>query len=141
MEDDFLPGTSRLVEDYDHAALETSHLQKHGDIVLSPQPTPSPNDPLNWSLPRKYWHMLLLCLITGLTAATSNDAGSAQDGINEEYGTSYAAINTGAGVLFAGIGYWTLLISPAAFLYGRRIPYLIVKYPTVVLARQEINHR
>lgn len=125
MDEDFIPGTSRLVEDFDHTTLTTSHLQKHGDIVLSPQPTNSPNDPLNWSLPRKYWHGFLLCFITALTAATSNDAGSAQDGMNAEFGISYAAMNTGAGVLFAGIGYWTLLISPAAFLYGRRIPYLI----------------
>lgn len=44
--------------------------------------------------------MLLLCFITGFTAATANDAGSAQDGINEEYGTSFEAMNTGAGVLF-----------------------------------------
>lgn len=122
-DNDFLPGTSRLVEDYAHN--QTSHLKRHGDIVLQPQPTNSPNDPLNWSLPRKYWHFLLLCFITALTAATSNDAGSAQDGINSEYGTSFNAMNTGAGVLFVGIGYFTLLISPAAFLYGRRITYLI----------------
>src|SRR6187402_3343408 len=124
MEDEeFLPGTSRLFEDNAHAAI--SHLKRHGDIVLSPQPTDSPNDPLNWSLPRKYWHALLLFFITGFTAATANDAGSAQDGMNAEFGISFDAMNTGAGVLFVGIGYWTLLISPAAWLYGRRIPYLI----------------
>jgi MFS family permease len=122
-EGDFLPGTSRIIENVDHAA--TSHLQKHGDIVLEPQPTGSPNDPLNWSLPRKYWQMILLCFIAGFTGATSNDAGSAQDGMNAELGISYDAMNTGAGVLFCGIGYFTLLISPAAWLYGRRITYLV----------------
>lgn len=122
-EEEFLPGTFRLVETPDEAA--TSHLKKQGNIVLSPQPTNSPNDPLNWSLPRKYWHFLLLSFVTGLTAATSNDAGSAQSGMNAEIGISYKAMNTGAGVLFIGIGYWTLLISPAAWLYGRRITYLI----------------
>jgi len=124
MEDEeFLPGTSRLIEEIDYAS--TSNLIKDGDIVLSPQPTSSPNDPLNWPLARRCWHAFLLCFITGLTAATANDAGSAQDGMNEEYGISYNAMNTGAGVLFVGIGYWTLLISPAAWLYGRRITYLI----------------
>ncbi|KAF8853157.1 MFS general substrate transporter [Acephala macrosclerotiorum] len=123
MEEEWLPGTSRLIEEAAQNA--SSHLQRHGDIVLSPQPTTSPNDPLNWSLPRKYWHAFLLCFITGLTAATSNDAGSAQDGMNTDYGISYNAMNTGAGVLFIGIGYWTLLISPAAWLYGRRITYLV----------------
>ncbi|KAK0110129.1 hypothetical protein ONS95_002782 [Cadophora gregata] len=120
---EILPGTSRLFETDAQAA--SSHLKRHGNIVLSPQPTDSPNDPLNWGLPRKYLHAILLFFITGFTAATANDAGSAQDGMNEEYGISYGAMNTGAGVLFVGIGYWTFLISPAASLYGRRIPYLI----------------
>ena len=120
---DFIPGTTRLVEDHDRAA--TSHLKKHGDIILSPQPTNSPNDPLNWSLPRRCWHAALLCFVTALTAATSNDAGSAQDGMNADLGITYNAMNTGAGVLFIGIGYFTLLISPAAWLYGRRITFLI----------------
>lgn len=43
-EEEFLPGTSRLIEDFDQDALSTSHLQKHGDIVLSPQPSSSPNE-------------------------------------------------------------------------------------------------
>jgi MFS family permease len=123
MDEEFLPGTSRLVSETDNSS--TSPLLKHGDIVLSPQPTNSPNDPLNWSLSRRIWHAFLLCFITGLTAATANDAGSAQDGMNEEYGFTYHAMNTRAGVLFIGIGYWTLLISPVAWLYGRRITYLI----------------
>jgi MFS family permease len=120
---DFLPGTSYLVESNSHN--ETSHLQRSGNIILAPQPTTSPNDPLNWSRNRKYYHALLVCFITGLTAATSNDAGSAQDGENDELGLSFNSMNTGAGVLFIGIGYWTLLMSPAAWLYGRRITYLV----------------
>ena len=34
-------------------------------------------------------------------------------------------LQTGAGILFIGIGYWCLLSSPAVYLYGRRILYLI----------------
>jgi MFS family permease len=120
---DFIPGTARLEEEPNHAS--TSHLKKHGNIILSPQPTDSPNDPLNWSLARRCWQAVLLCFITALTAATSNDAGSAQDGINNDLSISYNAMNTGTGVLFIGIGYFTLLISPAAWLYGRRIIFLI----------------
>ncbi|KAA8568596.1 hypothetical protein EYC84_007612 [Monilinia fructicola] len=121
--EDFLPGTTRLVEDIEQVT--NPNLLKHGNIVLEPQPTSSPHDPLNWSRTRKYWHVFLVCFITGLTAATANDAGSAQDGMNAEYGITYEAMNTGAGVLFVGIGYWTLLISPAAWLYGRRVTYII----------------
>ncbi|KAL0936864.1 putative ion transporter [Colletotrichum truncatum] len=124
-EHEVIPGTRRLYdEDGSTLASETS-LLKHGDIVLVPQPTESPNDPLRWSLPRKIWHSCLVLYIVGLTAATSNNAGSGADGVNEEYGISYDVFNTGAGVLFVAIGYWTLLSSPLVHLYGRRLGYLI----------------
>lgn len=44
---------------------------------------------------------------------------------NLELGISYSSFNTGAGILFIGIGYWCLLSSPAVYLYGRRILYLV----------------
>ncbi|KAL7803971.1 major facilitator superfamily domain-containing protein [Trichoderma afarasin] len=124
--DEVLPGTRCVF--IDESASSTSAnglLQKHDGIVLVPQPTQSPNDPLNWSLWRKIWHTALVCFAVALTAATSNVAGSASTGVNEEYGISYDVFNTGAGVLFLAIGYWTLLSSPAVHLYGRRILYLV----------------
>lgn len=117
---DYLPGTSRLVGEEN-----SSHSLVDGNIILSPQPTSSPNDPLNWPFARKVLHCVLVCFVTGFTAATANDAASAQTGENDELGISYDTLNTGAGVLFVGIGYFTLLISPAAWLYGRRITYLV----------------
>ncbi|PSR88624.1 major facilitator superfamily domain-containing protein [Coniella lustricola] len=104
-----LPGTRRLFDSEGHMLL----------------PTDSPNDPLQWSSARKIWHTALVCFITALTAATSNEAGSASDGFNEDLGIDYSYFNTGAGVLFIGIGYWTLLSSPAVHLYGRRLLYLV----------------
>lgn len=92
---------------------------------MIPTPTNSPDDPLNWSTWRRYWHAFLVLFIVALTAATSNDAGTAGNGMNEQLGISWDAINVAAGVLFVGIGYCTLLLSPAPFLYGRRISYLL----------------
>ncbi|KAK6383554.1 Major facilitator superfamily transporter [Exophiala oligosperma] len=124
--EELIPGTLRLYDEHGHPLVtEGTGLKKHGDIVLVPQPTDSPNDPLHWSLPRKIWHSVLVCFVTALTAATSNDAGAAQNNENLELGISYASFNTGAGILFAAIGYWCLLSSPLVYLYGRRILYLI----------------
>lgn len=122
---EFIPGTRRLYDENGNILPGDENLKKHGNIVLIPQPTASPNDPLNWGLWRKIWHSALVCYIVGFTAATSNDAGSASDGINADYGIDYSYFNTGAGVLFLGIGYWALISSPATHLYGRRILYLI----------------
>ncbi|KAK2039698.1 major facilitator superfamily transporter [Colletotrichum somersetense] len=124
-EDVTIPGTRRLFDEHGNNLPGNASLLKHGDIVLVPQPTASPNDPLRWSLPRKIWHSFLVLYIVGLTAATSNNAGSGSDGVNQEYGISYDVFNTGAGVLFIAIGYWTLLSSPLVHLYGRRLGYLI----------------
>ncbi|KAF9871301.1 major facilitator superfamily transporter [Colletotrichum karsti] len=124
-EHEVIPGTRRLYDENGSTLSSDASLLKHGDIVLVPQPTESPNDPLRWSLPRKIWHSCLVLYIVGLTAATSNNAGSGADGVNEEYGISYDVFNTGAGVLFVSIGYWTLLSSPLVHLYGRRLGYLI----------------
>ncbi|CAF3455350.1 hypothetical protein FGSG_02675 [Fusarium graminearum PH-1] len=124
--DEVLPGTRRLFVD-ERASVTSgdTSIEKHGDVILVPPPTKSPNDPLNWSLARKIWHSFLVCYIVTLTAATSNVAGAASTGVNEQYGISYDVFNTGAGVLFVAIGYWTLLSSPATHLYGRRILYLV----------------
>ena len=125
MSAEYLTGTKRLYDEHGQSLSGHSELKKHGDIVLAPQPTDHPDDPLHWALWRKCWHALLLLTITALTGATTNDSGSAQFQENAELGVSYNSFNTGAGILFIGIGYWTLLISPAVWLYGRRVSYLV----------------
>ncbi|KIW06700.1 uncharacterized protein PV09_02400 [Verruconis gallopava] len=114
-----LPGTVRLFDVGEDGQLLDA------EITLVPQPTNSPDDPLRWSKARRYWHAVLCCFIAGLTAATSNDAGSAADQQNEELGITYNQINIAAGVLFIAIGYMTLLLAPTVTLYGRRLNYLI----------------
>lgn len=145
--EEVIPGTRRLYDENGNTLPGDSSLLKSAGIVLVPQPTDSPNDPLRWGLWRKVWHSLLVLYMVGLTAATSNNAGSGSDGVNEEYGISYDVFNTGAGVLFIGIGYWALrthlppshlqctspltfvprplVSSPLVHLYGRRLGYLI----------------
>ncbi|ODQ77295.1 hypothetical protein BABINDRAFT_15547 [Babjeviella inositovora NRRL Y-12698] len=127
--DDFIPGTINILSNDGNTQVGLRRLKtvKHGkqEIILSPQPSESPNDPLNWSTTRKIGHFVLVSYITGLTAAIANDALAAQTSLNEVYGISYAAMNTGAGVLFLGIGYATLVFAPLSSLYGRRITYLI----------------
>lgn len=123
---DFVPGTTNIYSNYGfHGAESKQDMKKDGDIILIPQPSDSPNDPLNWSRGRKLAHLATVAFVTAFTAATSNDAGSTQDSLNEMYGISYDSMNTGAGVLFIGIGYGTLFLAPFSYLYGRKLPYLI----------------
>lgn len=118
-----LAGTTRIFARVEGVE-QTSTLFSE-NITLIPQPTDSPNDPLNWSKARKYWHATLVLFITALTAAISNDAGAAGDAMSNDLGIDYSVQNTAAGVLFLAIGYWTLLASPMPWLYGRKIQYVI----------------
>ncbi|CDR45651.1 CYFA0S19e01420g1_1 [Cyberlindnera fabianii] len=124
---DFIPGTTNIYSsnNLENGVLYKNRLKKDGDVILIPQPSDSPNDPLNWSKTRKMAHFAVMAFVTAFTAATSNDAGSTQDSLNEMYGISYDSMNTGAGVLFLGIGYGTLFLAPLSYLYGRKLPYLI----------------
>lgn len=122
-DDNFIPGSINILHS-SKGSIESLKQTKDG-IILMPQPTDSPNDPLNWSPWRKGWHFALLSFVTALTAATSNDAGAAQDSLNEIYGISYDSMNTGAGVLFLFIGWSCIFFAPASSLYGRRITYIV----------------
>jgi MFS family permease len=61
-----VPGTVILEEDIAHSETVTGDLKhgtgKNAHIVLTPQPSEDPNDPLNWSQSRK----LTIMLITGM---------------------------------------------------------------------------
>lgn len=121
---DYIPGTINIL--VDSAGTEKNMLKTTSSgIVLHPQPSDSPNDPLNWSWRTKFYQALIIMFVSAFTGATSNDAGSAQDSLNEIYGISYDAMNTGAGVLFVSIAFSTLLLAPVAFLYGRKSTYVI----------------
>jgi MFS family permease len=68
-----VPGTVLLDEEAAHNEVAT-HL-KHGigrnaHIVLAPQPSEDPNDPLNWSLWKRDLNFAVLCYGTVLTSAT-----------------------------------------------------------------------
>lgn len=54
-----VPGTVHLYED---ANAPTDNLKRHGDIILVPQPSDSPNDPLNWSTRKKDTVLFVICL-------------------------------------------------------------------------------
>ncbi|KAF2480141.1 major facilitator superfamily domain-containing protein [Neohortaea acidophila] len=112
-------GTLRIYSNTDDFSSNSHH------IIFEPQPTDSPNDPINWNVWRKSWHAFLVLWIVGFTAATSNIDGCEEYGEKAELGISWSSQNLAAGILFLGIGYATWLLAPVPSLYGRRLVYLI----------------
>lgn len=71
-----VPGTALLTDvispDH-HGVLDTSVLKhdkgKDSDVLLVPQPSNSPNDPLNWPLWKKDLMLFLICIDTAVVGA------------------------------------------------------------------------
>lgn len=74
-----VPGTALLTDiigsdnHHRHGGLDTSALRhgkgKDSDIVLVPQPSNSPNDPLNWPLWKKDLMLFFICIDTAVVGA------------------------------------------------------------------------
>lgn len=113
-----IPGTVHLVD-----IQGTSHLQ-HGadakDIILVPQPTNDPNDPLNWSPKRKLLSSCMQLVLPLLGGMAINGLTPAYLLIQEETGIQIADLNTGNGLMYLFFGFGNLITQPFALNYGRR---------------------
>lgn len=69
-----VPGTVLLNDEAAHAEINTSGLKhatgKDSHLVLAPQPSNDPNDPLNWSLWKRDLNLAILGFGAILNAAT-----------------------------------------------------------------------
>ena len=69
-----VPGTALLTDVVGpHGILDTSLLKhdkgRNSDVLLVPQPSRSPNDPLNWPLWKKDFMLFLICIDTAVVGA------------------------------------------------------------------------
>ncbi|KAH6952200.1 major facilitator superfamily domain-containing protein [Fusarium avenaceum] len=107
------PGTQRLNDS------QSSH------IVLAPQPSSDPNQPLNWSTTRKTVHMILLSLYSMMMFCIPCMSVPFWQNFNEELGMSYDALNNGYAANMAGLAIGCIIFIPIALRIGRRPIYLI----------------
>lgn len=107
-----VPGDARLVEG-----------EKH-EVVLLPKPTKDPEDPLNWSRPRKWLATCCVIIVTIGIGIPSAAIYSVLPNIAEERHLSLADLNQGTGYLFLFYGLGCLVFQPLALQYGKRPVYL-----------------
>ncbi|KAF8252477.1 MFS general substrate transporter [Wilcoxina mikolae CBS 423.85] len=134
-----VPGTSRLYDDRIlHPGVEAAISQeperlknlKHGtgkeaDILLVPQPSNSPNDPLNWPLWKRDLTLFVLCL-TGAVVATIGPSTSPVTGILvKEFDTTFTEVAKWSGWQFWSSGLAGLIGSAFSRIWGKRSVYLL----------------
>ena len=96
---DIIPGTIHLVN------TDSGHAGRDETIVLNPTPSADPEDPLNWSRPRKLLNIAMVYIyVFGIGIATTVQY-SILTNISEDTGIPLADLNTGTGLMFLFAGF------------------------------------
>jgi MFS family permease len=113
------------------SSTDSKALKRDGNIILQPQPSDSPNDPLNWSRMRKESIMLILAFSSGVTTALGPMVTPGIPLLAKKYNVSLdMAASLIIGFLAFWIGFTTFFTAAGANIYGKR-PFFVIS--TVVL--------
>ncbi|KAJ5895510.1 MFS general substrate transporter [Penicillium taxi] len=124
-----IPGTIQLVDAKNELVLLES-----GDVILTPQPTSDPEDPLNWPKWRKWKAILSSHLYTIAIAWSSAAVYSILVPISTSTGLSVADLNGGSGTMLLFFGWGALIWQPIAVTFGRRGVFLLSLLGTVAIS-------
>lgn len=119
-----IPGTVQAI-DVRGTFGNVRHAHGHQDIILIPQPSADPEDPLNWSRRRKLVNVISQCIYTFCTAIMIASLSSAYLLMEKDTGIPLANINTGTGLQYLFLGWMNVFWQPIAINYGRR-PVLLI---------------
>ncbi|KAF2684045.1 MFS transporter [Lentithecium fluviatile CBS 122367] len=135
--EEIVPGTVLFV-DTDHGVYG-KHLGGDKDIVLVPQPSQDPEDPLNWSPKRKGLAIgMVFCYTLGVAISTAVQY-SVLTPIAEDTGITVAQLNLGTGLMFLFLGWANLIWQPLALVYGRRGVFLLSSFLCVWPSLPEVS--
>lgn len=118
---DIVPGTVHLV---DIAGNLNVHKRDGTNVILQPQPSSDPRDPLRWSNKKKHFQFTLLWIWAFLLAAILNFNGPIFGILIAELGWTGTQINIGVALGFMGLGVGVAFNQPLALKIGRRAVYL-----------------
>ncbi|PWY76378.1 MFS transporter [Aspergillus sclerotioniger CBS 115572] len=127
----YVPGTSNILE-RDHsndepAVYSNLKYDRSGSvpILLVPQPSDDPNDPLNWPLRKRDATLLVLSFVAVLCATTSSLMAANTVTIALYYGKSFTSVALLTGYHLCGVGVAGILIVPTARVWGKRHLFLL----------------
>lgn len=101
------------------------HEQGATDVVLVPQPSKDPEDPLNWSKWRKTITFFWASWYVFFAAGPSSALAPALLTMEKELNIPLANLNAGTGYLYLFYGLGCLFWQPIAMAYGRRFVLIV----------------
>ncbi|KAL4900812.1 hypothetical protein BDW74DRAFT_188048 [Aspergillus multicolor] len=104
------------------------------NIILQPQPTNDPNDPLNWPAWRKYLNLGLVCFWVALVAEFINAPTPTWSPMQEELGYTNEILNDSYAAGCAALGLGSLVLIPLVLKFGRRPLYLLCTVVQLVVS-------
>ncbi|KAF2190289.1 MFS general substrate transporter [Zopfia rhizophila CBS 207.26] len=112
------------------------HLKRNGNIILQPQPSDNPNDPLNWSAAWKNSIMVLLAFSSGVTTALGPMVTPGLVVVAEKY---HVSLDQASSLLIGFVAFWigftTFFTASGANIWGKR-PFFVIS--TVILLATNI---
>ncbi|PIL27048.1 MFS general substrate transporter [Ganoderma sinense ZZ0214-1] len=101
---------------------------KHSHIVLIPQPSDDPRDPLNWPRWKKETCFWMLVFASTLEGALYPLASAGYGLLAKEFEVSVDEITSSFSACFLGLGMSALVQNALAFKYGRRPAFLLSSF-------------
>ncbi|KAF7881080.1 uncharacterized protein EAF02_006971 [Botrytis sinoallii] len=100
--------------------------KKRGEIVLNPQPSESPNDPLNWTTATKMAILLILALTAGVTVSLGPMITTGSEDIATAFNvtTDQVSFNI-VGIMQLTTGSGTFFTAAAAAVWGKRPVFIV----------------
>ncbi|KAF5873504.1 putative mfs transporter protein [Botrytis fragariae] len=100
--------------------------KKRGEIVLNPQPSESPNDPLNWTTATKMAILLILALTAGVTVSLGPMITTGSEDVATAFGvtTDQVSFNI-VGIMQLTTGSGTFFTAAAAAVWGKRPVFIV----------------
>ncbi|CVK91874.1 hypothetical protein FPRO04_09124 [Fusarium proliferatum] len=127
------PGTFRLIDIDGNMRGQHADGEGEDDIILMPQPSLDPEDPLNWTFRRKVIQTSCVVLYTIVIAIPSSAVYSIVTPLRKETDLSLQDINNGTGIMFLFYGWGCIFWQAMALQYGKRPIYLFSLLATIVI--------
>ncbi|KII93279.1 hypothetical protein PLICRDRAFT_385585 [Plicaturopsis crispa FD-325 SS-3] len=129
-----VPGTAVLSDlkishghhlDVNNASALKRGTGRHSHVVLVPQPSDDPADPLNWPRWKKEACFWTLAFTASLDGALSPMMGPGYQLLAQQFNVSVDEVASTFGAILLGLGCFMLFQAPLAVKFGHRIVYLI----------------